>query len=268
MTLSVRDIARTHLDVTGSLSVNEDLYGYVHRDDKSRLFGGLRDSAALPGADSADPPTTRSLRRHLETVSGQALDLTLFLVGHEPDFSGVVKPRHATNIQYAVQVARDIYAQVDLGIRRLRCRRISVEEAGGLVDISSVFGSGRSSEKASGPDGTIDVFFVQSMAMLAGRAPTNGPCFKHEQPPPVPPDAQQADDGGCLVELAGTRHFTGIAVAHEVGHYLGLGHEHDERNLMCGGLNLLGQPRCDTSEAQTELTSEQGDRMKRHCAVS
>ena len=42
----------------------------------------------------------------------------------------------------------------------------------------------------------------------------------------------------------------------------------DERNLMCGGLNAFGEPRCDTSEAQTALTSEQGDRMKRHCAVS
>ena len=116
VTLSVRQITQTCLGKTGNLSVNSDVYGYVFRDTDGSVFGTLTGTDTLPGTGQ---PTTRSLRRHLRTISGEATDLVLILVGHENDFSGSVSRDDVTKVQYSVQVARDLYAQVNVGIRRL-----------------------------------------------------------------------------------------------------------------------------------------------------
>jgi Matrixin len=54
----------------------------------------------------------------------------------------------------------------------------------------------------------------------------DGPCEKR--------DTLLGKPNGCVVELALSRQWTGNVIAHEVGHYLGLEHEHDRTNLMCG----------------------------------
>jgi hypothetical protein len=257
-TLSVRDIARHRFGATGDLSINADLYGYIHRDSEARLFGRLEDTDVLPGSGTASAPTTRSLGRHLETSLGKSVDLVIFLVGHEPDFSGVVNLDDVTKIQYAIQVARDLYAQVDLSIRRIEWDRISVEDAGGLVDITSVLGAVRLTKKENGREGAIDIFWVQTIGRRAGRAPKDGPCEKHD--PGLPTTMN-----GCVIELDEDRQFTGIAIAHEVGHYLGLGHKSDEANVMCGP--VLFRERCETSIAMTEITADQAEEMIRHCMV-
>ena len=67
---------------------------------------------------------------------------------------------------------------------------------------------------------------------------------------------------GVVIELDSSHQYMGVAVAHEVGHYLGLNHVHTEGNLMCGGLDAFQQPIFDTSASQTVLTSAQGDEMR------
>ena len=131
-TLSVRQIAQNCLGKTGNLSVNSDVYGYIFREADGSVFGTLGTNDTLPGTGQA---TTRSLRRHLETISGEATDLVLILVGHENDFSGATDRDDVTKVQYCVQVTRDLYAQVNVGIRRLNWQRIPLADADGYVDI-------------------------------------------------------------------------------------------------------------------------------------
>ncbi|KAF0957390.1 hypothetical protein [Rhodococcus sp. T7] len=246
-TLSVREIAETALGRTGNLSVNTDVYGYIFRDTDGSLFGTLDADDTLPGTGQ---PTTRSLKRHLQTISGDATDLVVFLVGHENDFSGVVSRDEVTTAQYALQVARDLYAQVDLGIRRIKWMRIPLAEANpAYIDIYSRTFAGWLTADFSGPDGGIDLFLVQTWAGdTAGRSAVRGPCDKNEK----------FEWTGAVLELSLPRRITGILLGHEVGHYLGLEHSGPATNMM-------NKSSFNTS---TDITARQGERMRSHCSVS
>lgn len=253
-TLSVRTIAEQNLGKTGDLSVTSDVFGYPHRDNNGRVFGFLGAEDVLPGAGTAAAPTRRSLKRHLETVSGPGVDIVLFLVGHEPDWSGFVTPAQAATLQYAAQVARDIWAQRGFGLRRLEWAHLTPEVAGNRVFISSIIEGIQLTHKVSGRPGAIDVFAVQRMASLAGRSPRGGPCDK----------TTLLDMNGCLISLESSPQYLGIAIAHEVGHYLGLGHETDQQNLMHGPVWFA---EVETSVDMLELTDAQVDTMREHCMV-
>jgi hypothetical protein len=256
-TLSVREIAERHLDKTGDLSVNADVYGYIHRDSQSRLFGKLEaPDDVLPGFGTAAAPTTRSLRQQLETVAGKSVDLILLLVGHEPDFSGEVTLGQVVKLQYALQVARDLYAQVDLGIRRLVWGRIPVADMGGFADIRTFSKAIELTMRFTGLAGAIDLFVVQTMGGKVGRSPRNGPCNKRSVIVMT----------GVVIEFEGSPQMVGIRVAHEVGHYLGLGHESDSTNLMCGP--KLFHERCDPSVDMTNITADQAETMNEHCMIN
>ncbi|MFC7450659.1 hypothetical protein [Rhodococcus daqingensis] len=94
-TLSVRDIASTCLGKSGDLSVDTDVYGYIFRNTDGSVFGTLVPTDTLPGSGQ---PTARSLKRHLETISAEAIDLFVFLVGHEDDFSGTATESNVTEM--------------------------------------------------------------------------------------------------------------------------------------------------------------------------
>ncbi|MCP9485276.1 MAG: M10 family metallopeptidase domain-containing protein [Gaiellaceae bacterium MAG52_C11] len=253
-TLSVRQIAQNCLGKTGNLSVNSDVYGYVFRDADGSVFGTLGGNDTFPGSGQ---PTTRSLRRHLETISGDATDLVLILVGHENDFvSGVTDRDDVTKVQYAVQVMRDLYAQVDVGIRRLNWQRIPLADAGGYVDIADGSEAEDLTDDWNGPNGGIDVFWVQTVGVAAGWSNTNGPCDKDSK------------DGrtGAVLELLGSRRFTGILAGHEVGHYLGLGHTSSVANMMGDDSDGDGIGSIDSNS--TAVSVSEGNTMRSHCSVN
>jgi hypothetical protein len=255
-TLSVRDIAARHLDRTGDLSITTDVFGYRYRDDSGRVFGALDGvDDVLPGDGSAEQPTRRSLKQLLEMVSGPSVDVVVFLVDHEPDFTGAVTPAQAAKTQFALQVARDIWAQRGFGIRRVEWGYLTPEQAGGRTHITSIFEAVALTIDFSGRPGAMDLFIVQTMGALAGRSPKNGPCNKDIL----------LGMTGCVLELAGTARFTGIGIAHEFGHYLGLGHESNEENVMHGPTAIFGK--CDTGPQMVQLTSAQAAEMKEHCMV-
>jgi hypothetical protein len=253
-TLSLRGIAERDVGLTGTISVNADVYGYRYRDGGSRMFGALDQGEVLLGAGTADQPTARSLRRHLETVPGTSIDLVLFLVGHRADFSGVVTVEQVVKIQYAVQQARDIYAQRDLGIRRVEWGYLTPEQAGGFTDITSVLEGALLTQEFTGRPGAIDLFLVQTIGAKAGRSPIKGPCDKDSL----------GLRTGIIMELNQTPQFSGVVIAHESGHYLGLSHTSDPDNLMCGPKLFH---RCDPSDTQTGITAEQAATMKEHCMI-
>jgi len=225
MSLSVRDIAAAHLGKTGDLSVDADVFGYIHRDAAGTRFGALTTLDVLPRSGTASQPTRRSLKRHLETISGPAVDLIMLLVDHRPDFSGVVTQSQVARAQFGLQVARDIYASQDIGIRRVEWGYITPELAGRYADIGSQIEAGLLTAEFSGRPGAIDVFVVQTVDNMSGWGPPSllgGPCNK-----------DSLLMSGVVVDLSvNTSRFFGVAIAHEVGHYLGLGHTSSSTNVM------------------------------------
>jgi hypothetical protein len=219
------------------------------------VFGVLGTDDVLLALGTAATPTARSLRQHLETVSGTSIDLVIFLVGHEPDFSGVVTKDQVVKLQFGLQMARDIYAQIGLGIRRVEWGYITPDEAGRHTKITSVIESTELTAEFSGRPGAIDIFAVQTMGAKAGRSPRNGTCNK----------SSLSTQSGVVLELAQHPRFTGIVIAHEVGHYIDLGHVSDPANLMCGPVPF--HKRCNPSINQTSITASQAATMKEHCMI-
>jgi len=251
-TLSVRQIAQNCLGVTGDISINTHVYGYIFRDTDGSVFGTLAGSDTFPGSGA---PRTRSLKRHLQTISGKATDLVIILVAHENDFSGVVTRDQVTKTQYAIQIARDIYAQRNLGIRTIRWLRIPVADAGGYANISDRGEAEDLTDDWSSSGGGIDVFLVQTIGDAGGWSNVDGPCSKESK----------FDLSGAVLELSFGRRFMGVLLAHEVGHYLGLDHANSITNLMGVDSNDDGIGEIDNNS--TNLTSSQGTKMRSHCSV-
>ena len=251
-TLSVRTIAANCLGKTGTLSVTTDVYGYIFRDTNGFVFGTLSTNDVLPGSGQ---PTTRSLKRHLQTISGQAFDMVVILVGHENDFSGEFDRAEVTKAQYAIQVARDLLAPASLGIRKIVWQRIPVADAGGYIDLTDRAEAEDLTDDWSGPNGGIDVFFVQTLGDAGGWSNVEGPCDKNSK------------DGltGAVLVISGSHRFTGILLAHEVGHYLGLSHTNSATNLM--GVDSNGDGIAELSNNSTVLTSSQRTKIRSHCSV-
>jgi hypothetical protein len=244
--VSVRQVAQECLGVTGTIVVDRDVYGYVFRDRRGRRFGARQSSDTLPGTGQ---PTARSLRQHLEQIQGRSINLSMFLVGHENDFSGSVTQNSVAKIQYAIQIARDIYAQAQLGIRRIYWRRIGVTAAGDYVEISNKAEAVDLTDDFSGPNDGIDVFWVRRILDrgVFGYSNREGPCDK---------DARDGQTG-VVITLGQGHRLTGIILAHELGHYLGLPGDDSLTNLM--GVKDGAD---DINENSTDITSSQASKMR------
>ena len=235
--LSVRATAASCLGVSPPFSVNTHLYGYIFRD--------------ASGTVGITQP--RSVKRQLELMKGRAINICIFLVGHENDFSGVVTLAQVVAVQQAMQTVRDLYDQVNLGVRTLFWRRIDMDDVGNYVIITDRPEAVDLTDDFSGPNDGIDVFYVQSILNAGGWSTTPGPCDKDEKD----------EMTGNVIELSSG--ILGILTAHEVGHYLGLSHGTTITNVM--GVDSNGDGIGELNSTSTNLTSSQGTTMRGHCAV-
>ena len=246
----MKAIAKNCLGKTGSLSVNTDVYGYKWRN--GGLFGALSGDI-LPGTGT---PTGRSLRTHLKTISGNAIDLALIVVGYDPDSTiSAIKPDDLTKIQYAVQVMRDMYAQAPLGVRHLNWQQISLADAEDYIDIADKDEAEDLTDDWNGPGGGIDVFWVRSIGDASGWSEIDGSCDKDDK----------TEQTGAVVEVSNGKRATGIVLGHEVGHYLGLVHSNSITNMM--GVDSDGDGIGETDNTSTNITAAEGAKMLTHCSV-
>lgn len=226
---SVRSIAAC-INVVGNFSIVRDFYGYA-----TGVYGHISlatdFTTVTEAAVKVDPtvPGRLSLLQQVKLLQGPHIHLDLIRVGFD-DFTGIDEQE----IDIAVQITRELYARIGLGIGRVLRWVISTEAANGFTVIDTESEAFDLIDQWFAPGGGMDVFFVRDIDFgKAGGTPDKDP-------------------EGTIVELSGNI-TTGIVLAHELGHYLGLGHVNTETNLMFGN----GPPK-----PSFDLTSSQAGQMK------
>jgi hypothetical protein len=232
MDVSIRDTCAACLAVGGTIRVNRDLFGYIY----GKIDRDLR------------------IRQHIERIRGSSINISVFLVGHEPGFGGWFTETQALRAQFAIDVMRELVAQAGVGVRRIYWRYIPMDEAGPYMSVDSD-GATDLTDAFSGPNDGIDVFWVQDVSDAGGWSNSDGPCDKN---------ADKAGRTGAVQEIEGRGdEMTGILLAHEVAHYLTLTHFGLKTNLM--GIDVDGIGCIDTTSR--DITSDQADAMLASCWI-
>jgi hypothetical protein len=208
-------------EIEGDFSVVHDLLG---------LRGGI------------PRPEQISLLQHGTLLANNSFDIDLIRVGIE-DLSDV-----DSRIDGAIQRARELYATVDIGIRRVWHSQITRNEADGLDTIFSKKDGRKLRRRWRGPHNfAIDVFIVRQYQLdtsdLGGICMINTSCNKN---------LRVAD--GCIIGWSGPSGFGGGLLAHEMGHGLGLHHVTNEDNVM--------HP---SSPHREGFVESQASTMREHC---
>ncbi len=143
---------------------------------------------------------------------------------------------------------RNIYATVNVGIGRIQ--RFVIPPGHEVIDGDSEAHDLWNEYSVS--NASIDVFLVRVISGdSAGKSPVEGSC-----------DKDSKDDSGCVIAVEDNADGVGVtlgqAIAHEVGHYLGLEHEDElPDNLMFTSVLNGGK-----------LYGGQGGVMVIHCSVN
>ncbi len=188
-------------------------------------------------------PKELSLKRQLELMNGKHFHVNVIRVAPE-DFDS----DSTHQICYSLQVTREIYSNVGLGIGRILWWDISREQAGSHAIIDSEGEAEDLTDDWTIQNNGLDLFVVQKINGADGWSAVCGDCDK---------------DGkgmtGSVVELyPGDDDYAANGFAHEIGHYLGLDHIPDNGNFIGGD---------GASDSWTGIKNSQGTTMKCHCFV-
>ncbi|MCF6325367.1 MAG: hypothetical protein L3J89_13785 [Gammaproteobacteria bacterium] len=240
------------IDTGGTVSVLGDLFGFIRR--------------RVP-ADPDGTVTARvSVLGQIRGVQQNHIHVNVIRVGFDALADPADLDDEFEKIDYATYRMRNIYAQVNLGVGRVWHYFIPAADADGMDDIASGDEADDLIAKWSVPNVGVDAFVVRNIDGFLGMASgIPGSC-----------DKESKEDGVLAGDIGrGTEGFA-RTFAHEIGHHLGLEHNHGGRpdcpDTLNGCNNIMAQTRCATScgggiRAASLLANGQGSDMRGHCAV-
>jgi hypothetical protein len=231
------------VDTSGSVSVLFHMFGFIR--------------ARVPTDPCTTDPAQVSLLSHINSLQGKHIHVNVIRVGIDNFTADEVD-----KIDYAIYKARNIYRTVSLGLGRVEHYDVTSADAGGKDDLGSEDEAEDLTHDWTVPNDGIDVFVVDNISDsdFVGISPVGGPCDKNDK-----------DMNGVIGgEVNRSREAVARTFAHEIGHYLGLPHNHgdDCPSSASGRANLMAQTRCADSICDSVvLTSSQGSTMRGHCFV-
>lgn len=214
----------------------------------------------MPEDPEAGVTSSVSLLQQVRSLQGRHAHLNVIAVGFDGIAAGD-RDEAFEKLDYAIYRVRNIYRQVSLGVGRVEHYAISSADSNGRDDLGSEDEADQLSDEWSVPNDGIDVFVVRNIdSDFVGISPIKGSC-----------DKDASNDGLVGGEIG--RAVEGVArtFAHELGHFLGLRHNHgdDCPTTAAGKRNLMAQTRCAAPSIReaVALTGGQGSTMRGHCSV-
>lgn len=229
------------------------------------LFGFVRRRVPTDAAGSSNSVSLLSLVRGLR---GRHVHLNVIAVGWWNEFSAGNADIARMKTDFAVMRTRQIFASQNLGVGRVQYGIIDRSDADGADIIGSEGEADDLSDDWSMDNNGIDCFVPRSISDsdFIGISPVDGDCDKGGKSDGL--IAGAINRGGSI--NSGFNPFA-RTFAHEIGHYLGLPHNHGSScpSGTTARNNLMAQTRCITQPASQAvgLTSTQGSTMRGHCTT-
>jgi hypothetical protein len=248
-------MACADVKATGNVSVLFDYFGFAQR--------------SVPVDPDANVTASVSILRQAALVDGEHFHLNVIRVGLDT-LSASDLEEGLDKLDYAIYRSRNIYAPQQVGVGRIQHFSITAADSNGRDDLGSESEADALSDEWSVPNDGIDAFVVRNISDMdfVGISPIAGSCTKGA-----------SNDGLVAGEIGRSIEFFARTFAHEIGHYLGLPHNHGSScpSSDAAQRNLMAQTRCVPMVAGTNtrdvrngvrLTSSQGSTIRDHCSMT
>jgi hypothetical protein len=243
------------MNATGRVSVLFDYFGFAQ--------------GRVPSDPDTSVTASVSVLRQAALVDGEHFHLNVIRVGFDT-LSASDLQDGLDKLDYAIYRSRNIYGPQEVGVARVQHFSITAADSNGRDDLGSESEADALSDEWSVPNDGIDAFVVRNISDtdFVGISPIDGSCTK---------DA--SNDGLVAGEIGRSIESLARTFAHEVGHYLGLPHNHGsscpssdaaQRNLMAQTKCVPFIPGTSTRDVRNavRLTSSQGSNMQDHCSMT
>ena len=233
------------VDAGGRVSILRDLFGFSR--------------GRVPAEQAADAVAEVSLIRLVRDLQGPHLHLNVIRVGFDA-LPEAARPAAVEKLDYAIFRIRQIYRPAGLGIGRVEHLVVDARESGGRDDIGSFDEFDAMSTEWTVPNDGIDIFVVRNVsADFIGVSFVGGSC-----------DKGRGRDGVLGGHISRGSEGVARTFAHEVGHFLGRRHNHEDECPTSAEdlLNLMAQTKCvDSVREAVLLTGPQASTMRGHCSI-